>query len=432
MDIKKEKMHAPVKFTVVLDAEDLEQRKVETYEKLKDSIELPGFRKGLVPRDVAENKLGVERIYKPMIDQIFRDIVVIEPNIVSSYDFKFFGDFKKKMPLTIEFVADMKPTVKLCSLEDFKKTEKLEDNVVTDKDLAERINNEIKQSEKIVDCSKDVLDNFDIAVIDFEGHLEGEDKPFKGGTAKNYQLKINEIVNGRKKFIDNFEDQLVGMKVGETKEVKVTFPLNYHDKALSNKRAFFIVKLNSIKSKIVPDYDEQFAKSKGFDSIQCYEEHLKNKIADERKNRFIENFKKNVVTKIINGSDISPIPQSMIDVENEKEWNSLLRRIGKTPEQLEKDNNITKEIFFSNNNHKSIEIIKASLVLEQIAKEYNIVASEDEVVQYASKLASYLKYTDEKEFNVKRELKANKKQFDLMYTATVNEKTIDFLFNELK
>ena len=429
MNIKTEAMPAPVKYIVTLDPDDVETRKKECYDKVKSNIEIPSFRKGNVPRDVAESRLRIERLYKPMVDQIFHDIVNVEPNIVSSADFKFFGDLKKKSSFTIEFVAEIKPLISLPVLNAIK-IEKPE-SILTENEFRDKITMEVKKSEIILDSEKESLENFDIAVIDFEGRLEGEATPFKGGVAKGYQIKINEIINGQKQFIDNFEDQLIGMKKEETRQIFVTFPTNYRETTLAGKKAIFTVTLKAIKDKIIPEYNEQFAKSKGFDTIKLYEENLRLKFAEEKENNAKETFKKQVLLSVINNSNITPIPKVMIDRENEKEWNAFLKRIGKTEEQIAKEK-VSKEGFFDHYTQRSIESIKAALVLEQVAKDFGILVTDDEIVTYAMQISSMLKHDVDRQTKIKEELKTNKQQFELMRTAALNEKTIEFLLNEVK
>jgi trigger factor len=431
IQVKTEKMAAPVKYLLTIDENDLEERKKKAYEKIKGTIEVQGFRKGNVPQDIAETRLGVERLYKSVIDEIYFEIAQKEP-IISSSDFKFFGDLKKKSSLTIEFVAEVKPTAKLVDFNKIKEQVKIEEVQVTEDDLKSRIDFEIKQLETIEDTTKDTLENLDIAIIDFEGRLVGEEKPFKGGTAKGFQIRVNDIVNGQKQFVDNFEDQLVGMKLNETKEVKVTFPSNYRDTSLAGKNASFIVTLKSIKIKISPVYDEELAKKKGFDSLKDYEESLKRSIFEIKQRKAIENFKKKVVTEIVNQSEISPIPESMIENENVKEWEAFLRRMNRSEEQFVKENKISKEMFFENNTPRSIEVLKATTILNQVAKDRNITASEEEVVKYVMNVTNLLKYDKDREEKIKQELKTNLHQYSLMENATINEKVIEFLFNEIK
>lgn len=431
MDIKKEDMPTPVKYFVTVDAEDLEKRKQEVYNMRKPHLIVDGFRKGTVPRNIAESRFGVERLYRPVIDQIFKDVYFLEPCIVGTSDYKFLGDLKKKVDLVVEFVADIKPKVLLPVFDEVRKTIEKTQVEVTDDDLKKRIDLEIKQNEKIQDSTKEVLENLDIAIIDFEGCIEGETTPFKGGTAKGYQIRVNEIVNGRKQFVDNFEDQLLGMKVDEVRKIRVTFPGDYRDKLLANKKAIFMVTLKAIKFKITPEYNKDFVKGKGFDSIEAYEESLKKQIFDSKQKKNEEDLKKQIIMKVVDQATISPIPQVMINRENEKEWSSLLTRLGKTEEQFQKENKITKEMFFDNMSPKSIEVLKTSLVLEEVADNFGFKASEDEIIQYVLKITNKLKYGESKKEKVKTDLKNNQHQYKLMETAVLNEKAMEFLVNEL-
>lgn len=431
MQIKTEKMPTPVKYIVTVDENEMEERKTKTYEQKKQNLELHGFRKGNVPRSVAEDRLGVDKLYKTLIDDIYYDVSLTEP-IVSSRNFKFYGDLKKKMPLTIEFIADVKPSVNLVSFDKIKGNIEFESVCVSEIDLKNRIDFELKQLETIEDSTKDILDNLDVAIIDFEGKIEGQSIAFKGGTAKGFQIRVNEVINGKKQFVDNFEDQLVGMKLGETREIKVKFPSDYRDKNLSDKNVIFTVILKSIKTKCTPEYNLDFAKKKGFETIEEYEKHLKNNILETKQKKAIENFKKLILTEIINKSDISPIPDEMIEVENEKEWKTFLRRINKTEEQFIKENKNSKEYFFENNTAKSIEVIKAFLVIKNISDTYKIDVDHDEVVQYVMRMTNLLKYDKDREAKIREELENNKQQYELMVNAARNEKTIEFLFEQFK
>jgi trigger factor len=421
MQIKTEVMPTPIKYVIILDENEITEKKEKTYEKIKPSITVNGFRKGTVPQDVAEDRLGVEKLYKSIIDEVYVEVASNEP-IVSSKDFKFYGDLKKKVPFTIEFIADVKPKVVLASFD--KIDVKMQSVNITEEDLKDEINVELKKKQKIEDSTKEILDNLDVAIIDFEGKLEGECVAFKGGVAKDYQITVNEIVNGRKQFVGNFEDQLVGMKVGESKEVKVKFPEDYKQE-LANKNAIFNVTLKAIKSKIIPLYNEYFVKEKGFKSIKEYEENLKKTLLENGKKRVLDDFKKDVIVQIVKSSEISPIPEEMVTRENEKEWNSFLKRMNKSEEQMSKDHKLTKQHFFHSNTSRSLDVIKMSLVIESISNTYNIEATEQDMIQYAIKNNILRGKTEEE---VRKELNESKQRYDLVKTATKNEKTLEFVY----
>jgi trigger factor len=240
------------------------------------------------------------------------------------------------------------------------------------------------------------------------------------------------VTNVKKQFIDNFEDQLIGMKKEETRQVYVTFPVDYRETTLAGKKAVFTVTLKAIKCKITPVYNDEFAKSKGFETIEIYEKDLKEKLIIEKEKNAKEATKKQVLTSVINNSKISPIPTAMIERETEKEWNSFLRRLGKTEEQLLKENKNMKVGFFDHSIAKSTETIKAFLVLEQVTKDFGILVTEDEIVDYTMRVSTALKFDSDRKNKIREDLKINTQQFEMMKTAALNEKTIEFLLNEVK
>lgn len=432
MQVVKEQMPVTYKFKVHIEAEVLEEKKNRIFDKTKGQLEVKGFRKGQVPKEIAEKKLGVEFLYKPVIDEIYEEIVEQYPEIISSYNFSFFGDLTRKLPLDIEFISDIKPEIELTNLELMRGQTFIESNEVTEEEIKAKINFELKQNETIQDSNKEILENFDLAIIDFDGFLEGEATPFKGGQAKNYQICVNEIqANGQKQFIDNFEDQLVGMKIGENRNINVKFPDDYRDKTLSGKKVVFKVVLKSIKIKKKIQYNLEFVNGKGFNTIEDYEHNLKEELEERKTKKNIENFKKKVISEIVKNSKISPIPKILIERENEKEWQRLLQRMGKTEGQLNKESKLSKSMFFENNSFQASEIIKTTLILEQIAKNYNVQVSEEEVLDYVLRLTSVLNYDEEKKEKIKESLKTDKNQYKFMYDATKNEKVIDFLFKYL-
>ena len=426
MQVKKEVLSAPIKFTVTVEAQELVGKKKAAFDKVKDDLVVQGFRKGHVTQEVAEDKVGVNALYRSVIDEIYTEVAE-QCNIVSSRDFKFYGNFKKDIPLIIEFVSDVKPEVGNVPIDLVKDQIKMEVVEVTEDDLKNRIDFEIKQNEKIIDTDKQVCENFDVAVIDFEGTIVGETKPFQGGTAKGYQISVNEIINGRKQFIDTFEDQIVGMKIGETKDIKVKFPNDYKDTTKAGKDAVFVVTLNSLKQKQTPLFDEFVKKIKGENSVEEYKESLRKIIFNEKQKKANENYKKQLVSEIVKQSEIPSIPQAMIENETQREWDSFLRRMDKTEEQFVKENKNSKEHFFDTNSSRSTEVIKTTLVLEKIAKDKNIVVTEEDVVSYVMKVSSFLQHDGNRKEKILLELTSNKHQYRLMEIATRNEKVLEFL-----
>jgi trigger factor len=430
MEIKTEKMPILVKYIVTIDEKEVDEKKEIIYKQKKPTIELPGFRKGNVPQEIAEDRIGVEKLYLSIINDVYSEVCEKEP-IVSSHDFKYYGTFKKGSVFSMQFIAELKPTVSLVSFDKIKREVKAETTEFTEDDLKNAIEHEIQSASKIEDATKDVLDNLDIAVIDFEGKIVGESKPFNGGTSKNFQIRVNELRNGKKQFVGNFEDQLIGMKLNETKVVKVKFPDDYGNEALNGKDAEFVVTLKKIKVKTTPLFDDEFAKLKGCKDKDEFVELLKKDETDKKNKFIIEKNKKMFVSEIVKQSEITPVPQAMIDRENEKDWDSFLKRIGKSEEQFLKEGKISKESFFDNNSSRVVEVIKATLVLQQIAKENNIIVTEDEICQYVMRISKILDYNDERKEKILKDLKDNKRQFQQTKNSTIIEKTVDFIYEML-
>jgi trigger factor len=436
MDVSIKKMPERVKVSATLSSEIVKSRKKETYDKVKDNIVVNGFRKGNVPQDIAEQRMNVEELYKSLIDEFYSEVAE-KYEVVTASNFAFYGDLKKNEPLTMEFVAELKPEVKTINFKNVDVV--LEEVLVTEEEVNKEIQAEINKAAQIVKSEKETLENLDIAVIDFEGTLEGEVKPFEGGTAIRFEICVNELNNGHKNFIDNFEDQIVGMKIEEERNVNVKFPEDYQSKELAGKRANFKVVLHEIKNKIVPTVEElalKFSTVKladgdnrtGYYAVEEYKESIKVKIYVNKKKVAEDTYKKNLIAEIVKESEITPIPEEMIETESEREWAGLLRRMGKTEEEMKKDHNISKEVFMANSRQRSEDIVKTTLVLEKAAKLNNISITDEETIDYVLKIAKTLKYSEEK---VRRDLKNDSYQRKMMQKAALNEKVIELLFNDL-
>jgi len=432
MEIKMVEQSVPVKFTITEKAEVIDEKKKEIYEKIKNTIKIDGFRAGTVPQEVAEQKMDLFTAYKEIIDNIFYDVQK-QYGIVSFKDFKIFGNtFKKGKDLKCEFIGELKPKIKqlahLGSLElKYEKDLKVEAG-----DLDQAIDLALKEREVLTEAGKEVLENSDIAIIDFTGYLENHKEPFKGGSAKNFQVCVNKEENGRKNFIDNFEDQMVGMKVNETRTVNVKFPDDYRDKSKAGKKARFEVKLISIKKIIRPTLDEEFAKSKGFESIDAFKKELEKNILVSKRASFDNGFKRDIINKVVEATEITPIPQGMFENELEKEWDNFLSRMGKTEKEYLKDNQYGKDHFKINNESTVRETIKVSLVLEEVFKVQKLEISKEETKQYLVNMIETFRYSVDKKTRLLKDFEENEQHFETMKKAAMNEKTVNYLFEYFK
>jgi len=423
------KLSTPSKVSVKVDAQYIKNAKEKKFNAIKDQIEIPGFRKGTITREIAESKLGVEKLYRSIIDEIFYEVKK-QHSIVHAEKFMILGTLKDNEPLDIEFIAELKPTVKLVELDKIT-LEYNPDSVATEEEIKCAIELAQKELETLEDSDKKVLDNLDIAILDFQGTLEGEKEPFKGGTAKNFKIVVNKIVNGQKQFIDTFEDQLVGMTIDETRNINVSFPDDYRDKTKCGKKVTFVVTLKAIKKSIIFE-GEDLAKGKGFSSYEEFNKYLKQSISDNKQKSYDDDFKKTIINTITSKCEISPLPSKMVEDECERQWMSYLTRLGKTEEELIKQDKYAKERFFDNNFKTAVETIKTSLVFESIAADRKMDVSLEEIKEYLTKVFNIFQYSQEKRDNLFKKLETNQQQFETTKVTALNEKVMEFLFSYFK
>lgn len=421
MEIKEKELSRPILISATESPERINILRKEIYERIKEDLpEIDGFRKGRVPQDVAEKKFGAERLYKEIVDTIYFDVAK-QKRVVASRDFKIYGDLLKDQ-FQMDFIAEIKPAVKLPELKTL--TIKKEDITVTEEEITNAIEGELKRAEKIIDSDKTILENYDVAIIDYEGILENDNKPFKGGSAKNFQLYIDP---NRKTFIDNFEEQMLGMNVGDTREIDVKFPDNYRDKSKSNKKVHFTVKLNAIKKKIKQELNDEFLALKGCKSKDEYTKQICQRLATSHAENANNKFKRDIIKEIMLNSEMTPIPLDMIAQEMENQWRTFLNRLGKTEEAFLKENKNGREKFEINHEDECTETIKVSLILEAVANQQSIIIEKEDIIKYVENLTNTLRYTEEQKKLLIRDLDHKHAQYDFMHKATLNERVMKYL-----
>ena len=255
MSAKWEKLEANEgKLTFTVDAESFDKALDQAFQKVRKNITVPGFRKGRVPRPIFEQRFGVEALYQDAIDIVLPgayekaiDETGIEPVAQPEVDIEQIG---KGQDLIFTANVTVKPEVKLGEYKGLE-VEKV-DTEVTDEDVEKELKELQKRHAELVVKEDEPAAEGDTVVIDFEGFVDGE--AFEGGQAENHSLEL-----GSGSFIPGFEDQLVGVKAGEEKEVNVTFPEEYHAEELAGKDAVFKVKVHEVKSLELPELDDDFA-----------------------------------------------------------------------------------------------------------------------------------------------------------------------------
>jgi trigger factor len=364
--------------TVEVDAETFNQGLDEAFKKVVKQVNVPGFRKGKMPRGMFEKRFGVESLYQDALDIILPDAYEnaiketgIEPVDRPEVDVE---QIEKGQNLIFTAKVTVKPEVKLGEYKGLE-VEKLEDTV-TDEEVDAEIKQLQERNAELVVKEEGTVENGDTVVIDFEGFVDGE--AFEGGKAENYSLEI-----GSGSFIPGFEEQLVGIATGEEKDVEVNFPEEYHAENLAGKPATFKVKVHEIKAKELPELDDEFAKDVD-DEVETLDE-LKAKTRtrlEETKKRDAENsLKDTLIEKASENAEID-IPEAMVNTELDRMLREFEQRLQMQGMNLDlyfqfsgQDENALREQMKEDAGKR----VRVNLTLEAIAKAENIEVSEEEI-----------------------------------------------------
>lgn len=378
MNVKVEKQeNSKVVLEFTMDKDTFEKELDKAFHKNAKYFKVPGFRNGKVPRNVVEKVYGERVLYEAVIednvDNEYRKAV--EENnldVVSKpeLDVKQIGKGKDFIYTVTLYV---KPEAKV------KKYKGLEvkkiDTKVTKKDVDARLESDRQKNARVTSVEDRKLQKDDISTIDFEGFVDGV--AFEGGKADNFELTI-----GSGQFIPGFEDQLIGMEIGEEKEINVTFPEEYHAANLAGKPAMFKVKLISIKEKILPELDDEFAKDVSeFETLAEYKKDLEKKIKEEKKASAKNAKEMAVIDELIKNTEVT-IPESMVEDEVEnmvEQFKANLSYQGLTLEQYCGFMNTDVNGFKTNLKPEAEKNVKMKLALEAVAKVEDIKVEDKEI-----------------------------------------------------
>ena len=373
------------KLTITVPAAEFTEAMKDSYNKQKNKISIPGFRKGKVPQAYIEKMYGPEMFYEDAANTCMENsypgaLDECGLDVVSRPEIDVVQMEKGKDFIYTATVA-IKPEV---TLGDYKgiEIEKVEVEV-TDEDVQAELLNVQKQNARNIPVEDRAAKMDDEVTIDFEGFIDGE--AFEGGKGENYQLTL-----GSHSFIDTFEDQIVGKNIGEEFDVNVTFPENYQAEDLAGKPAVFKCKLNGIKETELPELDDEFASEVSeFDTLDEYKEDIKNTLK-AKKEKAAKNTKEGlVIDKIIENATME-IPEPMVETTKEQMMNEFAQQIsyqGLSIEQYFQFTGMTKEKFMETATPEAERRIKSRLVLEAIAKAEDIQVSDDELEEELKKMA---------------------------------------------
>lgn len=373
--------------TVEVPAEQVNAGLDKAFKKVVKEINVPGFRKGKMPRQMFEKRFGAESLYQDAIDFILPDAYAnaveeagINPVQNPEIDIE---TIEKGQPLVFTAKVTVKPEVQLGEYKGLEVAKP--DTEVTDEDIENQLKEnqerfaelELKEDEAIVEG--------DTAVIDFEGFVDGE--AFDGGQGSDYSLEI-----GSNSFIPGFEEQLVGVKAGEEKDVEVTFPEEYHAAELAGKSATFKVKVNEVKSKQLPELNDDFAKEidPEVESLEALRTKMKENMATDKKAAADAALRDELVQKAAANSTID-LPHAMIHTEMDRmmaDFEQRLTQQGMTLELYFQFSGQDEEALRAQMHDDAETRVRVSLTLEAIAAAENMQVSSEEIDKELEKMSA--------------------------------------------
>ena len=420
MSLQVEKMEKNMaKLTIEVSAEDVEKAMQSAYQKAKGRISIPGFRKGKAPRKMIEQMYGkgvfLEDAVNALIPEHYsKALGECELEIVSQPKIDLVQTEPGKALIFTAEVA-VKPEV---TLGEYKGVEVPKSEIeVTDEEVDAEVKKEQEKNSRTINVEDRAAQLNDIVTIDFEGSVDGV--PFDGGQATEYPLTL-----GSNTFIPGFEDQLVGAKVGDDVDVKVTFPEEYQAKELAGKEAIFKCAVKKIEAKELPELDDDFAKDVSeFDTLAEYKEHVKTNLVEKKENEAKHAKEDAAVDKIIENAQMD-IPEAMLETQCRQMLDDFSRRMqsqGLSMDQYFQFTGMTAEKMMEDMKPQALKRIQTRLVLEKVAEVENIQPTEEEVDEEISKMAEAYKMEADKlkELLGERELEQMKKDMAVQKAVTL-------------
>lgn len=375
---KKGPVTGQIEFTI--ERATIEEGLDRAFKKIRGRLNVPGFRKGKVPRKLFNKMYGEEALYEDALNDLLPRAYQKALTELEDEDFELVGEpsidiksMEKDADWEIIAEVPLKPEVTLGDYKNIEVTK--QDRTVTDEDVADELESRRQRAVELA-LKDDAAEEGDTVVIDFEGYKDGE--KFDGGSAENHSLEL-----GSGQFIPGFEDQLIGAKSGDEKDVEVTFPEEYGAEELAGQDVVFKVVVHEVKEKRVPELDDEFAKDVD-DEVETLDE-LKDKIRqqlEKSKDRAAtEATDDEAIQKAVENAEVPEIPEAMIDEEVDRQFNLFINNL--------QQQGISKDQYMSMIGTSEQELrdqfrneadfnVKTNLVLEAIAKAENIdVTTED-------------------------------------------------------
>ncbi|MGG4546247.1 trigger factor [Rossellomorea marisflavi] len=372
--------------TIEVEAAKVNEGLDAAFKKVVKQVNVPGFRKGKMPRGMFEKRFGVESLYQDALDFILPEAYAkaieetgIEPIDRPEIDVE---QMEKGKDLVFTAKVQVKPEVKLGEYKGLE-VEKMDDEVTAEDVEAELTSLQEKQAELVVK-EEGKAEEGDTVTMDFEGFVEGE--AFEGGQADNYSLEL-----GSGQFIPGFEEQLVGVAAGEEKDVEVSFPEEYHAAELAGKAATFKVKIHEIKAKELPALDDEFAKDadEEVETLAELKEKIENRLKESKKTEAETAVREALVEKASENAEVE-IPEVMVDAEVDRmmqEFGQRLQMQGMTLELYFQFSGQSEEDLRGQMKEDAGKRVRTNLTLEAIAAAENLEVTDEEAEEEVTKMA---------------------------------------------
>lgn len=390
MSLQVEKLEKNMaRLTIEVPAEEFDAAIKNAYNKNKNKFSIPGFRKGKAPLAMLEKMYGAGIFYEDAANEVIdasypKAAEESKEEIVSTPEIKV-TQIEKGKAFIYEATVALKPEV---TLGEYKGVEvKKAEAVVTDEDVENELTAARKKNGRLIDVEDGAIEDGDNTIIDFTGYID--DKTFDGGAGTDYPLVI-----GSHSFIEGFEDQLIGKKKGETCDVNVTFPAEYHADELAGKPAKFVVTIKEVKRNELPELNDEFASEvSDFDTLDEYKADIRKKLQEKKEQDAKVENENNVIEKVLENAQME-LPQPMVDTQAREMVENYARRLqsqGLNINDYMKYTGMTPEKLMEQMRPEAEKRIKTRLVLEKVVEVENVEVSDEKLDEQINEIAASYK-----------------------------------------
>lgn len=419
MSLQVEKLEKNMaKLTIEVPAEEFDAAIKNAYNKNKNKFSIPGFRKGKAPLAMLEKMYGAGIFYEDAANEVIdasypKAAEESKEEIVSTPEIKV-TQIEKGKAFIYEATVALKPEV---TLGEYKGVEvKKAEAVVTDEDVENELTAARKKNGRLIDVEDGAIEDGDNTIIDFTGYID--DKTFDGGAGTDYPLVI-----GSHSFIEGFEDQLIGKKKGETCDVNVTFPAEYHADELAGKPAKFVVTIKEVKRNELPELNDEFASEvSDFDTLDEYKADIRKKLQEKKEQDAKVENENNVIEKVVENAQME-LPQPMVDTQAREMVENYARRLqsqGLNINDYMKYTGMTPEKLMEQMRPEAEKRIKTRLVLEKVVEVENVEVSDEKLDEQINEIAASYKLESAKLKEMMGEREKEQIREDLKVQAAID------------